>query len=270
MVALAKPGVAFHEFEHPPAGGGDLVIDGGAPDEVRDRDGRILLVCDEEARDIEAGQVQAVVDAMLVLFPELPGMPAVELQGKENVELDVHVGALPVDARAGVAHLAHHLSSAEALAGLDRDLGEVGVEAEEGAVAPVVLHHHVFPVVAGPGAVLCVSDVSGRDGPDLVEGTSGRVTFDGPDVDPFVKTGGDDPFRGAFHVAHEPVLSSLPWFRGFSLEGPVDVHVVILGSVGEDGPVVGGKVKLERLGDRKGADGEEAETVGEEGSHHEV
>ena len=131
---------------------------------------------------------------------------------------------------------------------VDGDVGEVGIEAEDRAVAEVVFDDDVFSVVAVAGGLVGVGDDAGGDGADFIEGASAGIAFDRGDIDAFVEAGAENAFGGAAEGADEAVFSAGPGFADLTLEVPVDIHVELLRFLSKEGVVVGGELESEGLG----------------------
>lgn len=262
MIANFQPRVAGGAFEGSLAGDCDFEIGIGSGEEFGDREVRIGPRGEKEGGDVDAGEIASVVDSVDTFGAE----PFVEMEGVEEAEFEVEVGAGPGDAGSGEAHDSDGGAAENALSDLDLGVGEVSVKAEKGAVSPVVFDDNVDAVVAAAAVFVDVNDVTRGDGTHFIEGVVLAVAFDGLDVDSFVELGGDGAFGfGVDQGADEAVLACRPWFGGFVVESPIDIHVKFFGFSLEEGLVVGGQRELEG-GSRKELDGEEGED-GEERFH---
>ena len=125
----AEPGITLKEgqaarfrHEHP-------VVDLGlGREKLRDRDRGIGPVGFEERGDVESGEIDPVVDPVVILVREMLFVPALEMVAEDEIELDVDVRPLAVDAITGVSHLPDRLAGGDRLSGLGGGRTEVCVE----------------------------------------------------------------------------------------------------------------------------------------------
>lgn len=247
MISFCEPRVSLDDFEWSFSWDGDLVVNGGALDEGRERDVWCRAECLEKSRNIHAAKVEPIVDAVVVISSEKMFMPIFESKRGEHSEFEMEVCTGAIDTCASVSHPSDRRSGKYTLSGIDSDVGKMGVEAEKGAVSPVVFDDEILTVVALAGAPRGIGHHTGPNSSHFVERFSSRTTSDGFDVDSFVESCSDNAFRSADHVADKTVLTSLPWPTGNALEGAVGVHVEFFGIGSENFLVVGGELELERL-----------------------
>ena len=160
--------------------------------------------------DIESYDIHAVTVAMMVGAVEMFLLPGRETLGRHDPQFEVQVGAITIEASAGVSHPPDVLADLEFLPLFNICGGKVGVETVERATLPGVLDDDVFPVVAIASSRVNIGDGAGGDGAHFIEGVAVAVPFEGFDIDALMKLGTKYPVFGASEAADKAIFSSRP------------------------------------------------------------
>ena len=246
VITFLEPWVTLAEAEIGLAGYGDLEVGRCRGKEGGDGDCWIGFVRKEEGRRIDADEISSVVVAVRIDRSDSGDVVIVMIRSHE-VDLQVKVGAFPVEASSGVAHNAEGISAGEGLSFLDGDFGEVRVEAVDFSVAEVVFHHNIDPVVAHASVGTGMNNNAVGNGSDFIESGVTGVTFDRLDVESFVELGRHDAvILGFSQSTNEAVLPGGPRSGCDSLEGAGHPHVKVFGFPVEDGGVVSWETEIKR------------------------
>lgn len=207
----AQPGVTAQKVELAALGNEDPVVNFRIRgQELRDGDIRIRPVGLEEFGDIQSEQVDSTENAVVIFTREMPTVPALKMIAENHAELDVDMSPLPVEAGAGVSHLSDFLPGPDLLSRDGGGRAEVSIEGKKWTLPPVMMNDHVFAVVAQRRGGVDVNDGAVGDRSNFIEGISAAVATHRPDVDPFVKTGVNDPDAGPSLVSRKAVGSPFP------------------------------------------------------------
>jgi len=96
-----------------------------------------------------------------------------------------------------------------------------------------VFDDNIFAVVAASGNHAGVHHTAIGDAGNEIEGIAGAIAVDRLDVDAFMEFGHDDLILKSDGIADVAECSAFPRLAGFSLEGPVHIHIKSLRFVAE-------------------------------------
>ena len=236
----SDPGIAVGELQLAAAGTGHLVVNRLAVEKSGKTEGGVPVMREEKACDVQSRQVHAVMDPVLVLGAESHLVPAVELEGEKDIEFQVQVGTLAIQAGPAVSHSSENLPGFDLLPCLHACTGKVSVKAKKRSLAPIMLDYHVASVIAAPCTGLNVDDPTESDCAHVVEWSPTRVAFYGADIYPLMEPGRNDTLLSSTEISDESIAAALPWSAALTFEGSVDEHVEALRPVVEKSAVVGG------------------------------
>ena len=244
----AHPGIAGDEFRLGRAGGHRyLELHRLAPYEFAEPQLRIRPVREEKRRDIDTGDVHAIEIAVIVRTAEIDVVPCLVVVTHQQAYLQMHVRPRPVQSRTGVTHASEHRSRIHRVPDLRRDLGKVRIDGIDLRFIPLVLHDHIFPVIAASRDQAGMDDLALRDAHHQVQRIARLVPLHRGDVDSLVETGhhhlAAHPDRRP-HVTERPAL---PWLCRLTLKDAVHIHVELCGITSKEMVVLGGKGKFDWL-----------------------
>ena len=188
-----------------------------ALEKLRDGQRRIFAQGKKEPRKIEPGQVDAIVDAVVIRIVFVSGIvPCLEVMTEQQIQFEMNVRAFAVEAHAGVTHYRNRFAFVHFFSRMNPHDAEVPVQTVVARSIPPVLDYDVAAVVGIPRDGIHMHDPARSDGMNFIGRFALGVALQGPDVHPFVKTGVDQTGRCLDRVAHEAVLPAFPWRGLFS------------------------------------------------------
>src|SRR5690349_13710115 len=110
--SVYHPRVKFWQFKMPRGRERYFVEDFLVTEELRNRERRVVVQLQIKLRDVQAGQIDSVVDAVMVRIVFVRRLvPTFEFVIEDQVQFQVHMRALAINSHPGVAHYRDALSA---------------------------------------------------------------------------------------------------------------------------------------------------------------
>ena len=123
----------------------------------------------------------------------------------------------------------------------------MSVKAVVGATAKAMFDHNVFAVIRIAGHEIRVHDFAICNGAHFIERFAAGVAMQAADIDPFVKSGVNEPDCGLDRITHKTILAAFPRRRFLSFVIALDVLIKRGATARKKSMVVGRQNKIERL-----------------------
>src|SRR2546423_4140749 len=182
-----------------------------------------------KSRDVEAGKVESVVNAMVVWITGMNkgGVPFLEFAREHQIQFQMQMRALAIDSHTGVTHYRDVLPAMHRVAGSNVNFIEMPIQTEIRRAIPTMFDHDVFPVVRISGDRIGVDNFAIGDRAHFVQRLASLIAMKTANVDAFMKAGIDNDRARLFRVTHETVLAAFPRRRFFTSIIALDILIEV-------------------------------------------
>ena len=117
-------------------------------EKLGNRECRIFAERQIKPRNIDAGEVHAVIDPVVIgIVSEKCVVPRFKLAAEHQVQFQMEMRALLVYSNSGVAHGGDGLAAFDRIAGAHSDGTQVSIETVVIRAVPAMLDHNIFTIV---------------------------------------------------------------------------------------------------------------------------